>query len=131
MRRMTIVTGALALSLAVNIFATAYVAGQWSQREARIDLAGLLPASDTIRRDVRAELANSRADIVAAVSKLQRARRVVQEATGASFDRVAVETALADMRAATEVLQVIAQAALLSALEQASRAERPRVDQAE
>jgi hypothetical protein len=120
MRRTTILTGALVLSLAVNIFAVAFLAGQWSQREARFDMAGLMPASDAMRQDIRAELAGNRAEIAAAVRRLQRARRVVQDAATGTFDRAAVEAAMAEMRAATEELQAIGQAAVLSALEQAA-----------
>ncbi len=119
MRRPTFLIIGLLVSVALNVFAVAFLAGQWSQRDARVELGNLLPASAELRQSFRAELADNRAEIIAVMGKLHHARAAVQAAAKGVFDRAALETALAELRGATQELQTIGHSALLAALEKA------------
>lgn len=125
MTRTAWLVAALAVSLAINLFAATFVAGAWSQRGASLNVGGLLPGGSALRQDVRAALAQRRDDIAQALGRLQQARRTVLEtASSPDFDREAMQDALAELRAATGELQAIAQDALLTVVEQASPEQR-------
>jgi uncharacterized membrane protein len=123
-----LVIAALAVSLVANVFAASFVVGQWfgSTRLEPIISAPRYPQS--IRAAAREELRRSRGEVGPALARLRRARLAMFDAAWApELDPAALETAMAEVRAATTSLQAIAQAALAKAIRAASPQERASI----
>lgn len=125
MTRTSWLLAGLAVSLGVNLFAVAFLAGAWSPRADHFEMDTLLPRNGALRQQIRAELADRRDELGPALRRLQQARRTVLEAAGsANFDRSAMQAALLDLRDATQALQAIAQDALLTVVQESSPEQR-------
>lgn len=121
---------ALSVSLMVNVFAAGHFLGErrppppgpgqnpgegWAGRLLPQDLRGQIPKE--ARQAFRKEMMSRRGDVRDARAALKDARqRVMEELRRDTLDQVAVETALADVRRATDSLQGSFEQSLVAAL---------------
>jgi hypothetical protein len=128
-RTSIIVIGALAVSVALNIFALSFVAGRWSAGGERWNaLSALLPFPAPIRAELQEALAERRREVLPALGRLNRARAAMLEiARAPELNATELEAAMAELRAATTAAQEIGHAALAEVLLEAAPEDRAAI----